>query len=107
MALKTNAAGAVERILVVECKATTRIDGTAALSRTNHGRQLEHGWVAKKMNNMYQQGGALRDSAVLMRANMDKVRSVVAFQKRGHTNWANQAKTPKFDATAVERLLEW
>lgn len=107
LAVKKNADGAVASIWVVECKATGQESvKRPRLSKTKVGKQLESGWIAEKMRKMYQQGGQLREAAILMRKNLDKIKTVVAFQKDGLNSWAHQDVVPEFDHVVVGELLK-
>jgi len=106
LAVKKNADGEVVSIWVVECKATGQESvKRPKLSKTNLGKQLESTWIAEKMRKMYNQGGHLRESAILMKNNLDKMKTVVAFQKDGLNSWAHQDVVPEFNPIVVREIL--
>lgn len=107
LAVKRDENGNVVDVLVVECKATGQDSvNKPKLSNTKAGKQLESSWIAEKMRKMYEQGGALREAAILMRKNLDKVKTMIAFEKHGENSWAHQDRVPEFDAALVEELLK-
>ena len=111
LAVKRNEIGEVEKVFVVECKATGKSDKTVTLAKTKAGKQLSSTWIAKKIADMYKQGAKnknLRESAILMRKNLDKLRPIVAFQKNGvgSINQKDQRAVPEFDPAIVEALLK-
>eukprot|EP00761_Pharyngomonas_kirbyi_P004450 gb/GECH01004455.1/.p1 GENE.gb/GECH01004455.1/~~gb/GECH01004455.1/.p1 ORF type:complete len:2081 (+),score=202.62 gb/GECH01004455.1/:1-6243(+) len=107
LTVKRNAFGEVIKMLVVECKATFQKNVKfPKLSKTKAGKQLESSWIAEKMNKMYEQGGELREAAILMRKNLNKIETVIAFEKDGLNSWAHQDRVPVFNPAEVERLLQ-
>lgn len=109
VAFKETAGGAVEKILLVECKATANglTKGTPAMSTTKHGKQMSSGWIAEKLNQMYKQGGDLRQNAEFLRQHLDRVQPVLAYQRGGFSVWNKRHALPEFRPVEVEALLHW
>jgi len=107
LAIKRDEKGEIEKLWVLECEATGKPKTNyPSLSDTKKGKQLESTWIAEKMIQMYNKGGELRENAILMRQNLDKLKSFIAFEKEGINSWKHQDRVPDFDPVVIEEILQ-
>lgn len=114
VAVKYGSGGQVERVMIVECKASSTISATSRQKPSfgtlrNGERQMTNEWVASRLNAMHKQGGELQQTAELVAQNLDKTRTVLAVERQGINNWSPRAQDwlPKFDAEIVGSLLDF